>query len=102
MFLPYELAFLLARPQWLTSRSVLDVGCGNGDYIGRISSFFPYMRCMGIDISSEMISVAHATHCAERIDFSASDFFQYEPPTRVDVILMRLVLQYLRGIRTGP
>jgi SAM-dependent methyltransferase len=98
LFLPYELAFLLACPQWSTAQSVLDVGCGNGDYLGRISSFFPSMRCTGIDISSEMVSVARATHGTACIDFSASDFFQYQPPARVDVILMRLVLQHLRGI----
>jgi ubiquinone/menaquinone biosynthesis C-methylase UbiE len=98
LFLPHELAFLLACPQWSVAQSVLDVGCGNGDYLGRISSFFPKIRCTGIDISSEMVSVARATHGTGGIDFSSSDFFQYEPPALVDVILMRLVLQHLQGI----
>src|SRR5262249_9333367 len=98
LFLPYELAFLLACPKWSAAQSVLDVGCGNGDYLGRIRSFFPKKRCMGIDISSKMISVARATHRRSCIDFTTSDFFQYHPPGRVDAILMRLVLQHLRGI----
>jgi len=98
LFLAYELAFLLSCPQWSEAQSVLDVGCGNGDYLGRVSSFFPKMRFTGIDISSEMVSVARATHGSRSIDFTASDFFQYQPPALVDAILMRLVLQHLQGI----
>src|SRR5262252_184384 len=98
LFLPYELAFLLACPRWSTAQSILDIGCGNGDYLGRISSFFPKKRYLGIDISSAMISIARATHGAGHIDFTASDFFQYAPPAQVDVILMRLVLQHLWGV----
>jgi SAM-dependent methyltransferase len=98
LFLPHELAFLLACPLWSKVQSVLDVGCGNGDYLGRISSFFPKIRCTGIDIASEMVSLARSTHGAGAIDFSTSDFFQYQPPTQVDAVLMRLVLQHLRGI----
>jgi len=71
---------------WSTAQSILDIGCGNGDYLGRISSFFPKKRYLGIDISSAMISIARATHGAGHIDFTASDFFQYAPPAQVDVI----------------
>jgi len=97
LFLPYELAFLLACPQWSAAQSILDVGCGNGDYLGRINSFFPGKRYAGVDISTEMVSVARATHGA-RIDFFVSDFFHYQPPEPVDAVLMRLVLQHLRGV----
>jgi len=67
----------------MVDSAVIDIGGGNGDYIERISSFFPYMRHMGIDISSDMISVARATHCAGRIDFSASGFSTMSSPRRL-------------------
>jgi len=38
--------------------SLLDVGCGDGDFLTQMASSFPYASFMGIDLSEDMISKA--------------------------------------------
>lgn len=41
-------------------RRVLDIGCGPGSWLRRVVVAYPHLRAVGIDISAEMLSFAHA------------------------------------------
>lgn len=95
LFLPHEVGFLQQLPAWRAARSVLDVGCGNGYYLARLAPFFPEKKYAGLDISAELIALARRFRSAPRIRFASGDFFSREPDERVDVILMRFLVQHL-------
>ena len=99
LFLPFELQLLIGLPAWQEVVTALDVGRGNGEYIGRLSQFFPEKRFTGIDVSPELIGAARARRLGPNVDFVLSDFFSYRPNGTVfDAILMRLTLQHFEGI----
>ena len=97
MFLPHEVSFFLGCKDWLDAKSVLDVGCGNGSYIKKIADHFPEKRYIGIDISPELISIAKQENYEQNILFEQGDFYQFENDEKFDVIIMRLIVQHLKG-----
>lgn len=98
LFFPFELQFFLGCDSWLQARSVLDAGCGNGAYLSKLSSYFPYKTYTGLDISSEFISVAEATYKSPAVGFLHGDFFELTGEHRYDAIIMRLIVQHMRSI----
>jgi SAM-dependent methyltransferase len=80
---PDEVARLLAG-----RRSIVDVGCGTG----RISAFLAErgFDVSGVDASPEMIEVACAR--APDVSFLVADLFSWRPPSPVDGVLCRGVL----------
>src|SRR3954451_2995049 len=75
LFLPQELDFLRGHPAWRAASTVLDVGCGNGYYLAQLQSFFPEKAYIGIDVSRELIDVAHRRYARDGIRFKHDDFF---------------------------
>ena len=96
LFFPQEVACLCGSPAWLQARSVLDVGCGNGDYLARLKRFFPDKSYAGIDRSPELVSLAKARH--DQLDIVQADFFDYRPAVRFDLLLMRFIVQHLTNL----
>lgn len=61
--------------------SLLDVGCGSGDWLIEVAKIYPHMtRLVGVDISSKMLGYARAQADAEgvgeRIEFLEMDALQ--------------------------
>ena len=82
----------------LQSTSVLlDIGCGNAALAARL---FPYCeRCVGVDFSEYLISVANTRFSSSRHAFiyqDALDYVAQEPdPLRFDKVLCFAVFSYL-------
>ncbi len=98
VFLPHEIEFFLSDKAWAKAGSVLDVGCGNGYYLSKLKTFFPQKRYTGIDISPRLIEIANTAGQADGIRYQAADFFDYVPREQHDIVLMRLIVQHMRGI----
>lgn len=95
MFLPYEICFFLNCLEWIEASSVLDVGCGNGEFISKISDHFPEKSYTAIDVSPELISFAKSNDNSGKITFLKEDFYRFQTEELFDVIIMRLVVQHL-------
>jgi len=96
LFIPSELAFFLEAPELRNARSILDVGCGNGDYVANLSGYLPQTRFTGIDVSAELVAAAARRHSGPELSFAHRDFFDYAPAgDRHDAILLRFVVQHL-------
>jgi len=95
LFLAHELGFLQQFAQWRNARSILDVGCGNGYYLSRLAPFFPEKSYTGLDISAELIGLARGFRGRPGLSFAAGDFFRIEPRQKVDLVLMRFLVQHL-------
>jgi SAM-dependent methyltransferase len=95
LFLAHELGFLQQFAPWRSARSVLDVGCGNGYYLAKLAPFFPDKSYTGLDVSEELIALARRFRGRPGLRFTAGDFFRFEPEHRVDLVLMRFLVQHL-------
>lgn len=97
VFFPHEIEHFLSSDKWMTASSVLDVGCGNGYYLSKLKTFFPLKSYTGIDVSPRLVEIASAQD-KTGIDFQTADFFSFESDQKYDVILMRLIVQHMKGI----
>jgi len=97
VFLPNEIKFFLGCKEWMDAQSVLDVGCGNGAYISKLSQHFPEKTYTGIDVSPELISAAKCGKTDPNIRFEQRDFYEFQTEGLFDVVVMRLIVQHLKG-----
>jgi SAM-dependent methyltransferase len=91
-----ELGFYYTSAEWQSARTVLDVGCGNGYYLGKIAGRFPEKSYHGIDLSAELVAVAKAESGGRNVSFSCREL--YELTESFDFVLMRLLLQHLDDV----
>jgi SAM-dependent methyltransferase len=85
---------ILAEIGPLTDCSVLDIGCGLGDFLPWLQERFPEIRYTGIDVTPAMIAKA-----AERFpgaDFRVCDFLDFEQQTDKYDYVFSSGLFYLR------
>jgi ubiquinone/menaquinone biosynthesis C-methylase UbiE len=80
-------------------RTVLDVGCGPGQYVAALSQL-PLDRIVGLDYSPSMIELANETlrgetTVCESIELRHGDFMAYEPAGDFDA-LVAMGLDYIR------
>ncbi len=97
LFFPHELDHLLRSASWQAAGSVLDVGCGNGDYLARLQRHFPAKTFAGVDASAELVESARRRH--PEIAFAQGDLFAFRPEELHDAVVMRLVVQHLSDFK---
>lgn len=94
--LAQELTYYYTSAQWLKAKTVLDLGTGNGYYLGKIAQRFPDKVYHGVDISPEFIDIALREAATANISFALGSLFDVTEPS--DFVLMRLVLQHMDDI----
>ncbi len=67
----------------LKFKSLLDVGCGDGDFLVQIASEFPNSSFMGIDLSEDMISKALSKNLNAKVCDIATITQQFDVVTAV-------------------
>ena len=92
-----ELSFYHTSPQWSDARTVLDIGTGNGYYLGKIAARFPDKIYHGIDSSAELIAIADREAARGNVSFSHHSLF--EVTETYDFVLMRLLLQHVDDVQ---
>jgi SAM-dependent methyltransferase len=98
LFFPQESAYLQTFEPWRAARHVLDVGCGNGYYLSRLQSEFPQKLYFGIDLSRELIAEARTRHSGPDLRFAQANLFDFSPPRRFDLVVMRFLVQHLTDL----
>lgn len=79
-------------------RTVVDAGCGMGDYLFTVPEFAAAERLVGIDVSPSNIQVCNALASAtgrKNMEFVCSDLAAAELPGSVDLLLCIGVLMYI-------
>lgn len=94
-----ELSFYYTSPQWDAARTVLDLGAGNGYYMGKIAARFSDKVYHGVDASAELIAIAEREVGGENRSFSHRNLFDVTEP--YDFVLIRLLLQHLSDIQVA-
>ena len=79
-------------------RSVLDVGCGDGNWIHLLE--VPFERYIGVDIVPALVARRRATHAAPGREFHCLDIVR-DPLPRADLALCRDCLVHLSNADVG-
>lgn len=85
-----------------TIRTVVDAGCGMGDYLFTVPEFRSAERLVGIDVSPSNIEVCNALASAtgrKNMEFVCSDLGTATLPGSVDLLLCIGVLMYIKNDR---
>ena len=73
--------------------SVLDVGCGTGEFTRRVAEVFPQARVVGVDLIEEHLALARR-HDNPRITYQQADAFELPFETgSFDLVVCRHMLQ---------
>lgn len=94
-----ELGCYYSSPLWHEAKTVIDLGTGNGYYLGRLSSVFSGKHYTGIDINGAFVEFAKSGVQNPAVHFECSDLFTFEE--KFDFLLMRLVFQHLSNPETA-
>ena len=92
-----ELSCYYTSLRWHAAKTVLDLGTGNGYYLGKIAAHFPNKVYRGVDISAELIETAEKGIRGDNVSFSHANLF--DVTERYDFVLMRLLLQHLDDVQ---
>lgn len=76
--------------------TILDIGCGDCYFIGRLSEEFPNLNCIGIDINftDEQIESFKTIYPKINLYKSLSDIYSIE--SRVDLVLLMDVIEHIQ------
>lgn len=86
-------ALLAAEIARHKSRSVLDVGCGNGAFLKYLAKASPGLDLQGVDLSD-------APEAAPGIKFLKGDFLTYPFQTKFDAVVTLAVIEHLGDVTT--
>lgn len=102
LLFPAELPFYVRSPHWKRARNVVDLGTGNGYYLGRLADVFPRKNYTGIDIVESHLDEARKCESTRRnshradINFIHSDL--YSLSGNYDAVIARLCIQHLNSL----
>lgn len=92
---PAELEYL-RRLDLPEEASVVELGCGPGYVLQRLSEAYPNARLTGLDIDAELLAEARTADPAGEVDWVAGDLLEASLPAgSFDLALARYVFQHL-------
>jgi len=78
---------------------IVDVGCGYGDMLRRISAWAEERKLpvtlTGIDLNPQAVRAAREATIPGTVTFLAGDAFDFEPPQGIDIIISSLLMHHL-------
>ncbi len=75
----------------LTGKSVLDIGCGNGEFLLALEKTLPHTFLCGLDACEPRI----LNDSSSRIDFRVCDITSFSLPRKFDVVFSHQVLEHI-------
>lgn len=90
---PLELPFYFSLGAWHEAKDVVDLGSGNGYYLGRLATYFPDKCYTGIDFDERAINEARTGTDGSRFKFEVANVLNYVGEFPVGIA--RLLVQHL-------
>jgi len=95
LFLPVEKQLFLDYPAEASPLRILDVGCGNGEYISRLSRLYPQWSCTGLEMDNGIYQYARKKETS-KLTFVHSSYENYASDEPYDLVLVRLVAAHIQ------
>jgi len=98
---PWITAALARQVECLPSQaSIVEIGCGTGNYVIALSGIFARCKWKGFDLSSEMLAIARSrSKCVEFVTGDADARFPY-PAGEADLAYLVDVIHHLRNFES--
>jgi len=97
-----KLAAMLPLPQDAPGiKTILEIGCGTGNFTSLLAARFPAAKIVGLDFSPEMIAKARHKLKSDAIDFICAEgegFLQETPDQSFDLVVSNGSLQWFSDI----
>jgi cyclopropane fatty-acyl-phospholipid synthase-like methyltransferase len=77
-------------------KKVVDVGCGSGGYLVKLSQKFPKAKMIGIELNEDVAEEA-SKNCKnqEQVEIVCKDVHQWSPDEKVDFVMLNNILHYI-------
>ncbi|WP_078381339.1 class I SAM-dependent methyltransferase [Sutcliffiella halmapala] len=77
-------------------KTLVDVGCGNGGYLLKLSQKFPKANMIGIELNEEVAEEAQ-NKCEQQkqINIICENVLEWKPDSKVDFVMLNNMLHYL-------
>ncbi|MCG1020194.1 class I SAM-dependent methyltransferase [Sutcliffiella horikoshii] len=77
-------------------KKVVDVGCGSGGYLLKLSQKFPKAKMLGIELNEDVAEEA-SKNCQnqEQVEIVCKDVHQWSPDEKVDFVMLNNILHYI-------
>ncbi|WP_417897183.1 class I SAM-dependent methyltransferase [Bacillus haimaensis] len=77
-------------------KRVVDVGCGSGGYLLKLSKKFPKAEMLGIELNEDVAKEAKR-NCMEQeqIEILCNDVQEWSPESKVDFVMLNNILHYI-------
>lgn len=82
-----------------TFSSILDIGCGTGNYTALLRKAFPDAAIKALDISKDMVSVAEKKLGNKNVDFSVRDAEAINYKRKFDLVSSNAVLHWFNNTK---
>lgn len=77
---------------------VLDIGASEGSFIKEICLCNPTIKATGLDCNVDM-AMAFAANPVRNCNYVVSDFWDYKPSTKFDIVIESMTFQFMDGNR---
>lgn len=74
---------------------VLDLGVGNGHFLKKLRAYMPEAEFTGIDVSPQMLELAHKSLGITAIEASVTEASHYLPPHSQDLVLAHFINAFI-------
>lgn len=79
------------------AKTILDVGCGNGAYLARLSRQFPHWRCTGLEMDERIYRYAQPRETMN-LTFIHTAYENYQTVKPFDYVIIRLAAAHLQNL----
>jgi SAM-dependent methyltransferase len=86
---------LFRSPLWEQASTVLDFGCGNGEYLVLLADMFPRKHFTALDTDAELLGIATQSNSRPNIEYLLGSLAQLPDDFVCDVFLARLAMMYV-------
>jgi SAM-dependent methyltransferase len=94
LYFDQEIYLLSDQIWWQNSQNILEIGCGNGEYLSRLATTFSDKNYTGFDIT-----ISNGQLNNKHISFLKGDaeLFNEQLASQFDAVIFRLTLQHLKN-----
>lgn len=86
---------LVARIPEIAAKTIIDLGCGDGELTSTLLTRWPEAKILGVDSSEEMLAKAKARRAPPGVQFDYADLRTFRPKKPVDLVVSNSALQWV-------
>ena len=91
----YTFEYLKKKMHEVGIRDILEIGCGNGQFLKAVASEYHETKCVGVDFSENNIRCAKENSQLFNCEFYCQDVNEWKTDEKFDIIILNDVIEHL-------